>query len=517
MAYNYGGAVNGVDDDSQALYRRKAQTAALATSSNPGDPGIGTFNAVTKLRTGRNPGDATDDPAQNDEDSQRRLAGAVSIAGPLSRPAQANTDAAAVGPSPLVGALGNLNSAQRAAQAYNAPAGSTAERAGQLVRTGYNIAQIPGEIGARAIGAGVSAVGNTVGNFAKGIAGGISLPSPISSASAAEPAAPPLRRPGGLTTLPTMTVNAPAAAPQAGGTVPLGRTFGTRAPDGSIAFSNIPGQVGYDPGYDRAGDNIQVAPAAAPNATAGIATLPGALTRPANNSGDQTYDANKQAASSLTSILNRDPRSALGIAARNAQVDAQSGFGSQRQRTAAYQQQLGGLVGQVAESQRGALQSAEEAQRGQNNLDAETLRGQNELANTNARSIAELSRPQYETDATGNLVRVTGTSAAPVVGADKNPLAVQTKLNGPADATYHNVFTKAYATHLGLSEDPDTAAQNATKAAQAAVAGMRSGTQPASVGPQLAKAKDGTPLHLSADGKSWVTPDGKPYAGDKNG
>jgi len=472
MAYNYGGAINGVGDDSQALYRRKPK------------------------------------PNLDDADA----ADLNSTLADVNNPASPNSPLGAGKPSPLAGALGNLNSAQRAAQAYNAPAGSTAERAGQLVRTGYNIAQIPGEIGARAIGAGASAVGNTVGDFAKGIAGGISLPSPISSAAAATPnaAPPPLQRPP--TTLPTMSVNAPATAPAAspaGDRVQLGRTFGTRAPDGSVAFSNIPGQVGYDAGYDRAGDNIQVAPAAAPNATAGIA----ALTRPANNSGDQTYEANKQATSDLTSILNRDPRSALGIAARNAQVDAQSGFGSQRQRNETYQQQLGGLVGQVALSQRGALQNAEENQRGQNNLDAETLRGQNELANTNARSIAELSRPQYETDATGNLVRVTGTSAAPVVGADKNPLAVQGKINASEEKIYGQALAVA---RNNSSPDPEEEAKKAVLAYRTLNA-KNGGEQPTNVGPQLAKAKDGTPLHLSADGKSWVTPDGKPYVGDKNG
>lgn len=437
MAYNYGSAINGVDDDSQALYRRKPKP-------NPDDADAAELNSTL-----------------------------ADVNNPKSR----NSPLGASTPSPVVGALSGLDATQRAAQAYNAPAGSTAERAGQLVRTGYNIAQIPGEIGARAIGAGASAIGNTVGNFAKGIAGDVRLPSPISSASAAEPTTPPLRRPG-LTTLPTMTVNAPAAAPAAGGTVPLGRTFGKRAPDGSIAFSNIPGQVGYDPGYDRAGDNIQVAPAAAPNATAGIAALPGALTRPANDSGDPTYDANKQATSSLTSILNRDPRSALGIAARNAQVDAQSGFGSQRQRAAAYQQQLGGLVGQVAESQRGTLQSAEEAQRGQNNLDAETLRGQNELANTNARSIAELSRPQYETDATGNLVRVTGTSAAPVVGADKNPLAVQGKINASEEKIYGQALANA---RNNGSDDPEGEAVKAVQGYRS----LQAKGQPANATPSL--------------------------------
>jgi len=481
MAYNYGGAVNGVDDDSQALYRRKAQTAALATSSNPGDAGIGTFNAVTKLRTGRNPGDATDDPAQNDEDSQRRLAGAVSIAGPLSRPAQANPDAAAGAPSPLVGALGNLNSAQRAAQAYNAPAGSTAERAGQLVRTGYNIAQIPGEIGARALGAGVSAVGNTVGDFAKGIAGGISLPSPISSAAAATPnAAPPLQRPA-LTTLPPMTVNAPAStASPAGDRVQLGRTFGTRAPDGSIAFSNVPGQVGYDPGYNNAGDNIQVAPAAAPNAAA-TTGLPGALTRPSSDVGfnqDPTYQAGQQAKSDIASLLNKDPRSALGIAARNAEVDAQSGFGNQRQRNETYQTKLAGALGGIENNYRGTVQSANEAARNTNALDLEQQRGQNELANTNARSIAELSRPQYETDATGNLVRVTGTSAAPVVGADKNPLAVQGKINASEEKIYGQALANA---RNNGSDDPEGEAVKAVQGYRS----LQARGQPANATPSL--------------------------------
>lgn len=490
---NYDDAINGVSDDSQALYRRKAPG---------GIAGVPAFGSIA---------------SRNDPNQYGSIA---------SRTAAPNPDTE-------FGAIGDLGATQRAARAYNSPASSAAERAGQLVRTGYNISQIPTELGARALGAGANAISGAIGDFTRGISGGVSLPSPISSAAAATPnnAAPPLQRQSSITQLPTMTVNGPAAATppssDVGSRVAIGRTFGTRAADGSVAFSNIPGQQGYDPGYNRAGDNINVVPSAnfsnpGAGTGVGIASTPqvGAFTRPSNDYGfnmNPVDMANRQAISDVNAILSHDPRSALGTTARNLSVELSTNpsmRGRYGSGPSPYEQGISHLIGAVGASQAASVKQAEEQDRNATELTRTNLQGQNELARENARSLAEFNRPQYETDASGNLVRVSGTNAQPVTGADKNPLAVLGKINASEEKIYGQALANA---RNNGSDDPEGEAKKAVQGYRELQ--VRGGAQQpvASVGPQLAKAKDGTPLHLSADGKSWVTPDGKPYVGGKNG
>jgi hypothetical protein len=297
-------------------------------------------------------------------------------------------------------------------------------------------------------------IAGPVAQFARGVVGADPdkpLLSPISSANAAAPTPTPAPAIPGTV--------APAAQPASIAAPPQQRILNTDYgnPDSAAGYS------AYGPPDNTGAKAATLArtPTFQQGADA-IARNQAVLSRDVGFNQDPTYQAGQQAKSDLTSILNKDPRSPAGVAARNAQVDAQSGFGSARQRNGAYQQALGGLVGQVGDLYRGSMQNVAEDKRGQQALDTEALRGQNELANTNARSLAELNKPQYETGADGNLVRVTGTKAESVTGADKTPLAVPGKING----AYEAAASRHAAELIKAGVDPDEAEQRGLDFAQ---------------------------------------------------
>lgn len=247
---------------------------------------------------------------------------------------------------------------------------------------------------------------------------------------------------------------------------------GQKLPDGSYAFSNVKGQPGYLDSKSIAdlGNRVNTIPAA--NFTApgvgtqtGVATTPPAGFGQSNDVGfnmDPTAVAQRTAQSNIASIFNKDPRSAFGIAARNAQVDL-GDIKSPRSRSGAggptpYQQAISDLVGRANADVTETASQQNDREKNATSLALENQRGQNEMAKEGARSIAELNKPEYQTDANGNLVRVSGTNAQ-TVNREGNPLAVQSKINGPLEKIHGEIYNRAIAS--GMSPEDAQAAADA--------------------------------------------------------
>lgn len=142
---------------------------------------------------------------------------------------------------------------------------------------------------------------------------------------------------------------------------------GVVQPDGSIAFSNIPGKPSVLSQEKIAElSKVNVIPAASfTNPGLGVATslatggrvTPGVSADnvprpvPQNDAYDRAQsdnlEAQRRAQSDLLSIATEDPRSPLGIAARADRINASSNFGTRTSRRIAYENAMGGLYRQA--------------------------------------------------------------------------------------------------------------------------------------------------------------------------
>jgi hypothetical protein len=434
MASYDSGAINGVDDTSQSIYRplkRKPQTdAATDTPTTPSTPAAAATPAST--------------PSAYDRGAQARA---------------------------MLG-----NAVDDSAQSI----GALARAGGALTRSAIQP---------------IADIAVPAGNFTRGLVG---VPenasfSPISSAAAATP--PQITRPTpaatpSITSLPTMTVNAPNAPQPAARTAPTeinNSNVGDYLNSGSARFASTPGT-------DDA--------AAKANLLARTPTFGGgALTRPdISFNQDPVYQAQQQAKSDTASILSRDPRSALGIAARNAQVEA----GDSRTGRANYQRTVEQAIGGIQNNVANAQQTSLEGQRAQAQLENTGLQGQNELTRENVRANAELNKPDYQADANGNLVRVSGTGAKQVTNADGSPLNVPGKIN----AAYEAAASRHAAELIKAGVDPDEAEQRGIAFAQNIRSGQ-GGKPQASATPKVPDGMKsfagysarGNPVFVDAQGK----------------
>jgi hypothetical protein len=117
------------------------------------------------------------------------------------------------------------------------------------------------------------------------------------------------------------------------------------------------------------------------------------LTRRLPTFGPGAYSPDDAAASyksDLASILNKDPRSPLGIAARNISVDASHAVARSRSGSSPseYDNQLGALLGAVKDQYLGANQAGEANARDQTQYGNGGLNNDARLANTNANATA---------------------------------------------------------------------------------------------------------------------------------
>jgi hypothetical protein len=245
---------------------------------------------------------------------------------------------------------------------------------------------------------------------------------------------------------------------------------------------------------------------------AGLGSLPGGSS---TVQGGNEYDpeaAQRGAASDVASILSKDPRSTLGRAAWNAGVDLNHHGARSRSGSAPseYQTAIGGLLGQVQSNlqagHQGALATQAEGaaagrQNSQQNFD---------LAKLNTEIAAKQGEQgTYQTDANGNLFRVSGTSATPVSGIGALPTQ-QGKGFTEAHAKLWdslNNETKQDETGKTVPLSYDERVQKFNALLNNGTAGSGATTSK-TAGTATATAKDGTKLKLSADGKSWVKANG---------
>jgi len=133
------------------------------------------------------------------------------------------------------------------------------------------------------------------------------------------------------------------------------------------------------------------------------------------------------------------------------------------------------------------------------------------LANETATRRAELERPTLETDADGRLLRVTGTTAAPVTGADGSQVRMpqRTARDYQADSD-----DRLLAELLGMQKDPATGefAVDALSNARQQLAEIRGrgGAEPRQEGSPYAEGR----RLVGPDGRYYVVTNGQPVAED---
>ena len=394
-----GGAINGVDDPTQSVYRQRpsADAAAvaelnstLADVNNPSSP-----NSPLGARTAVQTPDITYDPQNrglpfttNNVDEAKRLA--------------ATRDAAISGQSSLPGAIGAPGTLTRA-MATATPAGIAASP-----QSGAAARSLPG-----------------------------ALPETWSSDAQNAFAS---NKPG------TAVIN--------------GRVV---SPSEIAALSNrnvIPSANFTNPG---AGTN-------------GYTPLPGQLTRPTNDVGfnmDTVAMANKQATSDVNSILSHDPRSPLGVTARNLSVDlstSPSGGGRYgRGGQSAYEQAIGGLIGSVQYGNKGALETSLQDQRGgAQEYAADARSGATQYA-VDARAGATQSAADTRAGATRYSADARGSAERDVA----NTRANTPKVNAAETKLFNTSYSHAYDALIKGGATPDDAATQAAQFGTNAVMGYR--------------------------------------------
>jgi hypothetical protein len=384
-------------------------------------------------------------------------------------------------------------------------AGAAASTAAKAARTGGGsfdpLSPAPDALGAisPSLGAlsmpGADASRLYAGRAAPGATGG-TPPGPLGKVGAAVSAA----LPGGLT-VPAPSTVAGAGAPAANDDSAVsqsGRRLGYGKMIGGVAtFSDgsngLPGGVGSVPRtmsdqqiadlgkrVNTISDQNFVAPApgtAASAATGGVTPALGALPLPQqsggydpvaamNNAEADREAAQRGAASDLASILNKDPRSMVGVAARNVSLDfnhnggrgrggARGGYGGYG--LAPYNQILSQVIAQTGIPVGGAEAAANRATQFADTNVRENAATQRAVQGDQFRLAGELQKPEYQQDADGNLVRVTGTNAEPVTTGGK-PLSVMGKINASEEKIYGEAYKNALAQG---ADDPADAAQKA--------------------------------------------------------
>lgn len=228
------------------------------------------------------------------------------------------------------------------------------------------------------------------------------------------------------------------------------------------------------------------------------------LSRDVGFNQDPVYQAQQQARSDTNSILNKDPRSTLGIAARNAELAA----GDSRSGRANYQRTVEQAVGGIQQNVANAQQSSLEGQRSSAQLENTGKQGENALATENVRANAELNKPQYEAGSDGNLVRLSGTGAQPVTLPGGLPLNVPGKINAPVERAHADIYKSALARYEGDPEAQAKAQADADAYKPPVAPGRAQPAKSAAGGPPKdAKAGDSYQVGnkiAKFDGKNWT-------------
>lgn len=387
------------------------------------------------------------------------------------------------------------------------------------------------------------AVSNFAGNVASGIAGGTGTPfNPMPSTDAylannTGPAFLPtgVSKPVAAPPVPTATPSAVAAKPPAGPAMPGAAVRmasaipavaatgpvpppiapapsvpqraladgGVVQPDGSIAFSNIPGQPGaltQDKINALAKTNVIPATAftnpglgVATSMATGGAVTPGvsadnigfgAIQNPASAiqaAHDQAIadalEARRNANSDMVSIATEDPRSPLGIAARKLRVDAQTseptkgGFRSRGMPSAAdqtYQQGIQALLGAAGAAIPQSTQVGDTFQRNAGDIERTGMTNASELAKANLTRPDKTAPQVTMADGTLGLLGSDGV-VRKAVGEDGKPInmpQVKEDAEGKrADSILQDIYKSTDEWRKNLPPgSPDLTADQITKA-----------------------------------------------------
>jgi hypothetical protein len=499
----FGGAINGTGDPTQSVYRPKRPRTATPIQAAPSGsvPG-GSGTAGDRLPTPPNPADGPG------SDGGTFDAGRIGTATGLQMPSFAEVQ----------------NQATRAAGAAQAAAAKAARTGGGTFDPAAPVAPVfsakPGE----------ATLLNPLGRATSGPQPPVV---PVSAAAPRDASAPTAVPPGAAG---AMTAVLPAVA-TAGPAVPAPAAFakpptvdqrvaadgGVKMPDGSYAFSNVPGapgQVSKDTINRLA--NTNVVPAAAfTNPGLGVATseatggrvtpalgADNAITRPgsAEDAITAAYEraqadqaqARSDAQSDALSILNQDPRSPLGIAARNAKVELNSvgSGGGKAARTKTYLDKLGALLGGASAGVTGTTAAADTYQK---DVAQQRIAAGNQAAET---ARAALQRPNAAhsqvtlADGTLGLLQPDGT-VRPALGADGKAVKVaQTKPE--ADDKRQQAVMDA------ISADAGKLLQNAVTPGQTAT------PQQIAQARRLAAQQNGLAIAVGPDGNYYANVNGTP-------
>ncbi|GAA0721239.1 hypothetical protein [Dokdonella soli] len=364
-----------------------------------------------------------------------------------------------------------------------------AEKLGQRTRSAVNATSglVTGALDTASTLAG--AVAKPLGQFAKGA--GLVTPSPIAAAGAA--------------TLPTAsnTGASAASAPLAAESGPPASLSNAAQPALTGSQNNLAGAAAAaraEPGrtvdlgggnsfsFNGGGNdalarkNLLAGTPALGDAPAGVSLGSGgtapALSRPALSPQGQLANAQQDYASDIASIINQDPRSVLGNAARNAMV------GLSNQRTAS---RYGGGGSSPAQDAINHLLSGVQANyQTRAGLAAGDQRGNQELALEGARSadagtaaqrqnqftltrdaMTRSNSDRYVVDpATGQYVALNGTKATPVTGADDKPFSITPGGMG-LSKEQQNMYDTIYKTSMASPPQIDNPAFNKSQSEDA--------------------------------------------------
>lgn len=352
-----------------------------------------------------------------------------------------------------------------------------------------------------------STILNPMGMSGSGAQPPVVAPSP--AAVAAAPAAGPAM-PGAAgrmaSAIPTVAATGPVPPPIAPAPSVPQRALadgGVVQPDGSIAFSNIPGQPGAltKDKIDALAKTNVIPAAAFTNPGLGVATSMatggavtpgvsadnigfGAIQNPASAiqaAHDQAIadalEARRNANSDMVSIATEDPRSPLGIAARKLRVDAQTseptkgGFRSRGMPSAAdqtYQQGIQALLGAASSAIPQSAQVGDTFQRNADDIERTGMTNASELAKANLTRPDKTAPQVTMADGTLGLLGSDGV-VRKAVGEDGKPInmpQVKEDAEGKrADSILQDIYKSTDEWRKNLPPgSPDLTADQITKA-----------------------------------------------------
>jgi len=207
-----------------------------------------------------------------------------------------------------------------------------------------------------------------------------------------------------------------------------------------------------------------------------IARNQAVLSRDVGFNQDPAHLAQQQAQSNLAAIAVKDPRSVAGIAARNAAVDAGSGFGTRAGRAIAYDGMLKGLVNQASSPVAAAALAAQEA----GNTQREAMRQAGDTTRTTINSQAQMYGADSRGDAARDVAGTRGDAARDVAGTRGDAArdvartrASVPRVNQAETKLFHSSYQHAFDSLTQGGMSPEDAAAQAAQFGTSAVLGYR--------------------------------------------